>query len=145
LKQLDKTVRQHEKQQAELAQKDGKRVATDRKTKALKSALEELHKEVKNAELFYRYITWLHVKFPKAKYEDVIGLCKVASPAEVIGEDYSLSPGRYVGVVIEEDGKTEEEFVSDLIRTQDEWERLNNQALSLAAVIKNNVLALVGE
>jgi type I restriction enzyme M protein len=85
------------------------------------------------------------VKFPKAKYEDVIGLCKVASPAEVIGEDYSLSPGRYVGVVIEEDGKTEEEFVSDLIRTQDEWERLNNQALSLAAVIKNNVLALVGE
>jgi type I restriction enzyme M protein len=48
-------------------------------------------------------------------------------------------------VVIEEDGKTEEEFVSDLIRTQDEWERLNNQALSLAAVIKNNVLALVGE
>jgi hypothetical protein len=38
-------VRQHEKQQAELAQQEGKRVATDRKTKALKSALEELRKE----------------------------------------------------------------------------------------------------
>jgi type I restriction enzyme M protein len=50
LKQLDKTVRKHEKQQAELSQKEGKRVATDRKTKALKSTLEELHKEVKNVQ-----------------------------------------------------------------------------------------------
>ena len=40
LKQLDKTVRQHEKQQAEQAQTNGKRAATDRKTKALKTALE---------------------------------------------------------------------------------------------------------
>ena len=51
LKQLDKIVRQHEKQQAEQAQTDGKRSATDRKTKALKTALEELHREVKNAEI----------------------------------------------------------------------------------------------
>src|SRR5713226_7355626 len=37
LKQLDKTVRQHEKQEA---QTNGKRAATDRKTRALKTALE---------------------------------------------------------------------------------------------------------
>src|SRR5206468_12108917 len=59
LKQLDKTVRQHEKQQAEQAQKDGKRAATDRKTKSLKTALEALHKEVKNADIFYQHIYWL--------------------------------------------------------------------------------------
>ena len=78
LKQLDKTVRQHEKQQAEQAQTNGKRVATDRKTKALKTALETLHTEVKNAESFYQYIHWLQERFPKAEYEDVIGLCKLA-------------------------------------------------------------------
>src|SRR5205085_872703 len=74
LKQLDKTVRQHEKQQAAQAQADGKRVATDRKTKALKTALEELHKEVRNAEIFYQHIHWLQGRFPKAEYEDVTGL-----------------------------------------------------------------------
>ena len=110
LKQLDKIVRQHEKQLAEQAQADGKRGTTDRKTKALKTALEELHKEVKNAEIFYHHIHWLQERFPKAEYEDVTGLCKLASPAEVKEQEYSLNPGRYVGVVIEEDGKTEEEF-----------------------------------
>ncbi len=81
LKDLDRTVRQHEKQQAEEAQVDGRRATTDRKTKALKTVLEELHKEVKNAELFYQHIRWLQERFPKAAYEDVTGLCKLASQA----------------------------------------------------------------
>src|SRR6266436_8780530 len=81
LKQLDKTVRHHEKQQAEQAQADGKRGSIDRKIKALKAALEELHKEVKNAEMFYQHIHWLQERFTKAEYEDVTGLCKLASPA----------------------------------------------------------------
>ncbi|HZQ20475.1 MAG TPA: class I SAM-dependent DNA methyltransferase [Terriglobales bacterium] len=145
LKQLDKTVRQHEKQRADQARIEGRRVATDRKTKALKTALEELHRETKNAEMFYLYIRWLQERFPKAEYEDVTGLCKLASPADVKGQEYSLNPGRYVGVVIEEDGKTEEEFVSDLIRAQDELIDLNTQATSIAAVVQKNTAALTGE
>jgi type I restriction enzyme M protein len=68
LKQLDKTMRQHEKRQTEQAKADGKRTATDRKTKALKTALEELHSETKNAELFYQYIHWLQERFPSRKW-----------------------------------------------------------------------------
>jgi type I restriction enzyme M protein len=90
LKHLDKIVRQHEKRQSEQAQADGKRGTTDKKTRALKSALEELHQEVKNAELFYQHIRWLQERFPKAQYEDVTGLCKLATPAEVQEQDYSL-------------------------------------------------------
>jgi len=119
LKQLDKIVRQHEKQQAEQAQKDGKRGATDRKTKALKTALEALHKQVKNAEIFYQHIHWLQERFPKAEYEDVTGLCKLATPQEVQEQEYSMNPGRYVGVVIEEDGKTEEEFLDEILQIND--------------------------
>lgn len=145
LKQIDKTVRQHEKQQAEQAQAEGKRVATDRKTRALKSALEELHKEVKNAEIFYQHIHWLQERFPKVEYEDVTGLCKLASPAEVKEQEYSLNPGRYVGVVIEEDGKTEEEFLADLTSKQDDLRRLNAQAALIARVIEENISALAGE
>lgn len=139
LKRLDKTVRQHEKQQAELAQMEGKRAATDRRTKALKTALEELHQEVKNAEIYYQHIHWLQERFPNAEYEDVTGLCKLASPKEVEEQDYSLNPGRYVGVVIEEDGKSEEEFIAELLAMNGELDQLNEDAKKLEATIANNI------
>jgi type I restriction enzyme M protein len=145
LKQLDKTMREHEKQQAEQAQTNGKRVAPDRKTKALKTALEELHKEVKNAENFYQHIHWLQERFPKAEYEDVTGLCKLASPADVKEQEYSLNPGRYVGVVIEEDGKTEEEFISEILSITDEIAELTTAASKLDKNITANIKALTGE
>jgi type I restriction enzyme M protein len=145
LKQLDKTVRQHEKQQAEQAQADGRRATTDRKTKALKTALEEWHKKVKNAELFYRHIHWLHERFPKAEYEDVTGLCKLASPADVKEQEYSLNPGRYVGVVIEEDGKTEEEFISEMLTLDDELAKLNVAAEKLEVDISENIKVITGD
>lgn len=144
LKQLDKTVRQHEKQQSTPAQKDGKRGASDRKTRALKSALEQLHKEVKNAEIFYQHIHWLQGRFPKAEYEDVTGLCKLATPADVKEQEYSLNPGRYVGVIIAEDGKTEEEFITDLLKLNDDLETLNRGASQLEKVIAANIANLVG-
>ena len=144
VKQLDKIVRSHEKQQAEQAQKDGKRGTTDRKTKALKTALEALHTEVKRAEIFYQHIHWLQERFPKAEYEDVTGLCKLANPAEVEEQEYSLNPGRYVGVVIEEDGKTEEEFAADISTAGDQLAALQSEASSLEKIISRNLAALVG-
>ena len=145
LKHLDKAVRQHEKQEAEQAQADGKRGTTDRKTRLLKTALEELHAEVKNAEVFYRQIHWLQERFPEAEYEDVTGLCKLASPAEVKEQDYSLNAGRYVGVVIEEDGKSEEEFLADLLAMNEELSVLNGSARRLEAVIAHNVVQITGD
>ena len=139
LKQLDKTVRQHEKQQAEQSQTDGKRPHLDRKIKALKTALEELHKEVKNAEMFYQHIHWLQERFPKAEYEDVTGLCKLVSHSDIKEQEYSLNPGRYVGVVIEEDGKTEEEFIEEILNIDDELNTLNRTASALDAIISANI------
>ena len=145
LKLLDKTVRQHEKEQAAAAQAAGKRGSTDRKTKALKTALEELHKDVKDAELFFQHIHWLQERFPKAEYEDVTGLCKLASPAEVREQEWSLNPGRYVGVVIEEDGKTEEEFVEEISALNDQFEHLCKTTSELGRVVSENVKILTGE
>jgi len=142
LKQLDKTVRHHEKQQAEQAQADGKRGSIDRKIKALKTALEALHKEVKNAEIFYQHTHWLQEHFPKAEYEDVTGLCKIASPAEVKEQEYSLNPGRYVGVVIEEDGKTQEEFIEEILASNEALLRLNSDARALESVVARNIRQL---
>lgn len=145
LKHLDKVVRQHEKQQAAQAQADGKRGTTDRKTNALKGALEELHNEVKSAESYYQHIHWLQERFPKVQYEDVTGLCKLASPADLKEQDYSLNAGRYVGVVIEEDGKTEEEFIEELLAMNEELSIYNGAARGLEGVIGHNILQISGD
>ena len=55
------------------------------------SALEETLTIAKEA-------VWLYEKFGEGKYEDVPGLCKVASRAEIKEKNYSLTPGAYVGV-----------------------------------------------
>jgi len=145
LKQLDKVVRNHEKQLAEKAKKKGKRNTTDRQVKELKTALEALHSEVKNGESFYKHIQWLQERFSQAEYEDVTGLCKSATPQEVKEQDYSLNPGRYVGVVIEEDGKSEEEFVEELLALNQELSSLNREARKLEKIIYHNILQLTGE
>jgi len=145
LKQLDKTVRHHERQQSETAQQNDKRGAIDRKTKALRTALEELHKGVKNAEILYQHINWLQARFPKAEYEDVTGLCKLAGQKDLQEQDYSLNPGRYVGVVIQEDGKTEEEFIGEIISIRDELTALADTHSKLEAVISKNLKQLVGD
>lgn len=145
LKQIDKAVRRHEKTLAEAAKQAGKRQSSDRATKQLKTALEELHKEVKNAEGYFGHIHWLQERFPEAKYEDVTGLCKLADLEEVKEQDYSLNPGRYVGVVIEEDGKTEEEFIQCLIDLEDNLKESADTASALERVIANNIRAVVGE
>lgn len=145
LKQLDRIVRGREKELSEQARVEGRRVASDRKTKALKTALEALRAEVKNSETYYKHIHWLQERFPNAAYEDVTGLCKLAAPEEVKEQDYSLNPGRYVGVVIEEDGKTEEEFIESIIVLNQELETLNSEARKLETIIGANIKQLAGD
>jgi len=145
LKRIDKTVRQHEKLLAEEAKKAGKRSTTDRDTKALKTTLEALHTEVKNAESAYQHIHWLQERFPNAEYEDVTGLCKLADQKEIEEQDWSLNPGRYVGVVIEEDGKTEEEFIGELSDLSEKLQWLEKRSNDLQAVIAKNAYKLISK
>ena len=102
-----------------------------------------MHKDVKNAETFFQHIHWLQQRFPKAQYEDVTGLCKLASPADVKEQEYSLNPGRYVGVVIEEDGKTEEEFIEELLAMNEDFAKLNDDARTLQGLITSNLKSIV--
>ena len=143
LKQIDKAVRRHEKALADEAREAGKRQTADRATKQLKTALEALHTEVKNAESAFAHIHWLQERFPEAKYEDVTGLCKLADLDEIKEQDYSLNPGRYVGVVIAEDGKTEEEFIDDLARMTDDLASLSLNSKELEDTIFANIQKLV--
>jgi len=92
------------------------------------------------------HIDWLLERFPEGEYRDIIGLCKAATIDGEDGikeQDYSLNPGRYVGVVIEEDGLSEEEFRTEILSLNDELLTLNNKAQILERKITENLLSLV--
>ena len=75
-------------------------------------------------------------------YRDVPGLCKVARRAEISLQDWSLNPGRYVGVAAGEQ-QGDEDFKLNLQALQEELEGLNAEATRLQAVIAQNVAKVV--
>lgn len=93
-------------------------------------------------------VDWLLERWPEGKYKDVIGLCKVAKlegEDGIIDQDYSLNAGRYVGVVIEDDGLTEQEFADAMRGLNTEFSQLNEEALKLQEEIEKNMKELFGE
>lgn len=134
LRVIDKKVRHFEKDQQ-----------NKKEIKTVRNELDDLHKEIKEAEYFFSHIHWLQERFPEARYEDVTGLCKLATLDDVREQDYSLNPGRYVGVVIEEDGKTEEAFIQEMLSMNQELNDLNKEARDLEKIINHNILKLTGE
>ena len=91
---------------------------------------------------------WLLERWPEGKYQDVVGLCKVAKldgEDGIVDNDYSLNAGRYVGVVIEDDGMTEEEFRTEMRSLNAEFTKLSAEAKKLESEIKKNLKELLGE
>lgn len=71
-------------------------------------------------------------------YKDVPGLCKVASRGDIEAQDWSLNPGRYVGVASGEQVE-DEDFKERLEALQEELEVLNADAARLQRLIAQNV------
>lgn len=102
---------------------------------------EEEHGLLHDTEYFYKQAFWLKSRFPNGVYTDVEGLCKVVTQAEIEAKDWSLSPGRYVGVDIATDDDFDyEERLSEI---HVELEGLNEEAISLAKLIRNNYTSLM--
>lgn len=89
-----------------------------------------------DTEYFWKQAHWLQSRFPKGVYTDVEGLCKVVTRAEIAAKDWSLSPGRYVGV----DAATgdEEDYEERLAEIHLELQSLNEEAATLAQTIMEN-------
>lgn len=86
-------------------------------------------------------IDWLTERFPEGKYRNVVGLCKAAKVEGEDGikdQDYSLNPGRYVGVVIEDDGLTQDEFKRRMMAYYKKLTELNEEAHGLESKIASN-------
>ena len=108
-----------------------------RARKAVDDARQLAVEQLKQVRYFLRQARWLTERFPEAKLRDVEGLVKLVDRPEIEANDWSLTPGRYVGVAPEEEDENFD-FEETLREIHVELEDLNSEAVKLAAAIKKN-------
>ncbi|SIT77194.1 type I restriction enzyme M protein [Yoonia rosea] len=97
---------------------------------------------LKRARYFEGQADWLLSRFPDGVFCDVEGLVKLVGQKELAANDYSLTPGRYVGVApeVEDEDFDFEETIKDIHL---EIDVLNAEAAELAETIAKNFEELI--
>ena len=113
------------------------RRATSKLVKQLDEARKAAVEQLKLAFYFHRQVVWLQERFPKAELQAVPGLVKLVDRKEIEAADWSLTPGRYVGVAPPEEDE-DFDFEQTLHDIHTELVDLNNEAAELAAKIQEN-------
>lgn len=127
---------------AEKAHRDtgGKRGKTS-PFKALEAARVDAVDQLKLVRYFHRQAHWLLSRFPDARLVAVPGLVKLVDRAELEANDWSLTPGRYVGVAPEEEDE-DFDFEGVMRDIHIELVGLNEEAAELATQIQANFARL---
>ena len=106
---------------AEAQRKDKKRIEAEQN--ALIADIEDTLETARQRE-------WLVSKFGEdGQYQDVLGLCKIATIQEIAEKNYSLTPGAYVGVAEQEDDGVD--FHERMNEIHAELAQLNQEANTL--------------
>jgi type I restriction enzyme M protein len=94
-------------------------------------------KALRSPRYLVRQADWLQERFPDARLRDVEGLVKLVDRATIAAHDWSLTPGRYVGVAPEEPDD-DFDFEEALRAIHVDLKGLNEEAAQLAARIARN-------
>jgi type I restriction enzyme M protein len=105
--------------------------------KQVEEARDSAVNQLKLARYFYHQAQWLVERFPEGKLRDVEGLVKLVDKSELQENDWSLTPGRYVGVAPEEEDP-DFDFAETIHAIHTELADLNTQATDLAKKIGEN-------
>jgi len=97
----------------------------------------------KQAAYFIHQVHWLHSRFADGVYDDVPGLCRAVTREDIAANDWSLTPGRYVGVAAVQDDGDEDAFAEQLREIHEELVELNDKAVALAGRIAGNLEGLL--
>jgi type I restriction enzyme M protein len=111
--------------------------ATTRLIKQLDAERKAAVEQLKHAAYFHRQVAWLQDRFPKAELDAVPGLVKLVDRRDIEAADWSLTPGRYVGVATPEEDE-DFDFEQTLRDIHTELADLNKEAIELAAKIQAN-------
>lgn len=124
-----KTLRESAKKAVEACDKKEKKkvqVSWDKRI----TSVEEIVEVVKEAQ-------WLYSKFGEGKYEDILGLCKIADIEMIEEKGCSLTPGAYVGVApVEDDGI---DFKERMVEIHKELLELQAESNGLMDTISKNM------
>ena len=90
----------------------------------------------------WRQADWLTSRFPDAELRDVAGLVKVVDRTEIENNDWSLTPGRYVGVAPDEEDE-DFDFRAALQEIHHELSELHAESAALSNTIAENFAELV--
>ncbi len=105
--------------------------------KVVETLKQQAVEQLKLVSYFHHQAQWLTERFPDEKLRDVEGLVKLVNKEELIENDWSLTPGRYVGVAPEEEDP-DFDFGEAMHTIHTELEGLNSQAADLAKKISGN-------
>ena len=97
-----------------------------RKVKAMRQAGEDFCNYLSDMLKIVDEHEWLTEKFGDGQYQDVLGLCKIATIQEIEEKNYSLTPGAYVGVAEQEDDGVD--FHERMNEIHSELAQLNQEA-----------------
>ncbi len=92
---------------------------------------------------FHRQAHWLLERFPEGELRDIEGLVKLVDFEELEKNDWSLTPGRYVGVAPEIDDE-DFDFEEALRAIHEELQALTDEAVGLADAISKNLQEVIG-
>ena len=109
----------------------------NRARRAVEDARADAVEALRGARYFVRQADWLQERFPEAKLRDVEGLVKLVARVEIEAQDWSLTPGRYVGVAPEEEDE-DFDFEEALRSIHIDLQGLNEEAADLAKRIARN-------
>ena len=109
----------------------------NRARRALEDARAAGVEALRRARYFVLQADWLHERFPDAELRDVEGLVKLVTRTEIEAHDWSLTPGRYVGVAPEAEDE-DFDFEEALRSIHFDLNELNEEAAELAARIARN-------
>jgi type I restriction enzyme M protein len=113
------------------------RRATGRLVKQLDDERKGAVEQLKQTVYFHRQVVWLQDRFPKAGLQAVPGLVKLVDRKAIEAADWSLTPGRYVGVAPPEEDE-DFDFEQTMRDIHTELADLNKEATELAAKIQEN-------
>ena len=123
--------------QTKACAKSAEKFIEKRKVKAMRQAGDNFIEFLNEFLTLINEREWLVSKFGKdGQYQDVLGLCKIATIQEIAEKNYSLTPGAYVGVAEQEDDGVD--FHERMNEIHAELAQLNQEANVLMEEIQKS-------
>ncbi len=123
--------------QTKACAKSAEKFIEKRKVKAMRQAGDNFIEFLNEFLTLINEREWLVSKFGEdGQYQDVLGLCKIATIQEIAEKNYSLTPGAYVGVAEQEDDGVD--FHERMNEIHAELAKLNQEANTLMKEIQKS-------